>query len=226
MNNTPKKTLLSWSSGKDSAWALHVLRQSAAHEVVGLVTTVNAEFQRVAMHGVRRELLEAQAAAAGLPLEVLELPWPCSNEQYEAVMAAWVKRAVAAGVECMAFGDLFLEEVRTYRERMLSGTGLTPVFPIWDSGRDTAALAQTMVAAGLRAHLSCVDPRALPRDFAGRVFDETLLADLPAQVDPCGERGEFHSFAFAGPMFSRPLALRTGEVVERDGFIFCDLVLS
>ncbi|OGI42156.1 MAG: ATP-binding protein [Candidatus Muproteobacteria bacterium RBG_16_64_11] len=216
------RLLLSWSSGKDSAWALHVLRQKNEYDIVGLVTTVNENFARVAMHGVREELLQAQADAAGLPLWRVPLPHPCPNGEYEARMRALIARAVAAGVTHMAFGDLFLEDIRAYREQQLAGTGIAPVFPLW--GLDTRQLAHAMIGAGLRAKLSCVDPKQLARDFAGRTFDETLLADLPAGVDPCGERGEFHSFCHAGPMFDRPIAVTTGEVVERDGFVFADLL--
>jgi diphthamide synthase (EF-2-diphthine--ammonia ligase) len=174
------------------------------------------------MHAVRRLLLEEQAAAVGLPLHVVEIPWPCPNEMYEGAMAAACSRAIADGVEAMAFGDLFLEDVRAYREKQLAGTGLRPLFPIW--GRPTPALSREMVAAGLRATLTCVDPRHLPEDFAGRAFDDALLDALPPGVDPCGERGEFHSFAWDGPMFSRPVAVRAGEIVARDGFVFADLL--
>lgn len=219
---TRPKTLLSWSSGKDAAWALHTLRQAAEVDVVGLLTTTNAAFDRVAMHGVRASLLEAQADAAGLPLWKVPLPWPCPNEAYEALMAEACARAVADGIGVMAFGDLFLEDVRDYRIQKLAGTGLRPLFPIWNP--DTAALARDMVAAGLKATLTCVDPRALDASFAGRDFDAQLLADLPSSVDPCGERGEFHTFAWDGPMFRHPVPVRRGEVVERDGFVFADLV--
>jgi uncharacterized protein (TIGR00290 family) len=219
---TRPKALLSWSSGKDAAWALHVLRRMGTVEVVGLLTTTNEAFGRVAMHGVREELLEAQAAAAGLPLWKVPLPWPCPNEAYEARMAQACAQAVAEGIEVMAFGDLFLEEVRDYRIQKLAGTGLSPLFPIWDP--DTASLARGMMAAGLQAALVCVDPRTLPASFAGRAFDAALLADLPPGVDPCGERGEFHTFAWDGPMFRHPVPIRQGEVVERDGFVFADLV--
>lgn len=216
------RLLLSWSSGKDSAWALHVLRQKNEYDIVGLVTTVNKNFARVAMHGVREELLQAQADAAGLPLWRVPLPHPCPNGEYETRMRALIARAVAAGVTHMAFGDLFLEDIRAYREQQLAGTGIAPVFPLW--GLNTRELARAMIGAGLRAKLSCVDPKQLARNFAGRTFDETLLADLPAGVDPCGERGEFHSFCHAGPMFNRPIAITTGAVVERDGFVFADLL--
>jgi uncharacterized protein (TIGR00290 family) len=216
------KLLLSWSSGKDSAWALHVLRSRPDYDLVGLVTTVNENFSRVAMHGVREALLEAQAEAAGLPLWRVPLPHPCPNSAYEARMRGLITRAREAGVTHMAFGDLFLEDIRAYRERQLGGTGIAPVFPLW--GIDTSKLAREMVTAGLRARLSCVDPRCLARDFAGRTFDETLLDDLPEGVDPCGERGEFHSFCYAGPMFREPIAVETGEIVERDGFVFADLL--
>ena len=217
-----RKTLLSWSSGKDSAWALHALRQDPAVELVGLLTTLNESFARVAMHAVRETLLERQVQAAGLPLWKIPLPFPCPNEAYERIMAGVIQRAQSEGVEAMAFGDLFLEDIRAYRERQLDGTGLEPLFPIW--GIPTDELARTMVAAGLRAHITCVDPRQLDRGFAGRVFDADFLADLPAGVDPCGENGEFHSFATDGPMFSKRLEVQTGEVVERDGFVFADLL--
>lgn len=219
---TRPKALLSWSSGKDAAWALHVLRQARDVDVVGLLTTTNEAFERVAMHGVREALLEAQAEAAGLPLWKVPLPWPCSNEAYEARMAAACAEAKARGIEAMAFGDLFLEDVRDYRIQKLAGTGLRPLFPIWNP--ETAGLAREMVGAGLRAILACVDPRALAAGFAGRNFDAALLSDLPEGVDPCGERGEFHTFAWGGPMFRHPVALRRGEVVERDGFVFADLL--
>ncbi|NOT70186.1 MAG: adenine nucleotide alpha hydrolase [Hyphomicrobium sp.] len=218
------KTLLSWSSGKDSAWALHVLRADPSVEVVGLVTTVNAAFDRVAMHGVRRNILEAQAAAAGLPLHVIDLPWPCSNEVYAKLMGDFVAAQVAGGIEAMAFGDLFLEDIRAYREEKLAGTGLKPLFPLWQI--PTAQLARDMIAGGLRTYIATLDPRHLDKSFAGRVFDDRFLADLPPGVDPCGENGEFHTCVAAGPMFSRALSIETGEVVERDGFVFADLLLK
>ncbi|HEY3399591.1 MAG TPA: hypothetical protein VGK03_03075 [Geothrix sp.] len=219
---TRTKTILSWSSGKDAAWALHALRQSAEVEVVGLLTTTNAAFERVAMHGVREALLEAQADAAGLPLWKVPLPWPCPNEAYEALMAQACARAVSEGIEAMAFGDLFLEDVRDYRIQKLAGTGLSPLFPLW--GRETGALAREMVAGGLKAVLTCVDPRVLDGAFAGRDFDGQLLAELPPSVDPCGERGEFHTCVWDGPMFRTPIPVDRGEVVARDGFVFADLV--
>jgi uncharacterized protein (TIGR00290 family) len=213
---------LSWSSGKDSAWALHELRNSPDFEVTRLLTTVNRAASRVAMHAVREELLEAQAAAAGLPLVKVPIPSPCSNAEYEEAMGAAMAQARGEGIFHVAFGDLFLEDVRRYREEKLSAVGMTPVFPLW--GRETHLLAREMVAGGLRAYLTCVDPRQLERRFAGRSFDASLLDELPAAVDPCGEKGEFHSFAFAGPMFSAPLAVSPGEIVERDGFVFADLL--
>ncbi|MBW2312819.1 MAG: adenine nucleotide alpha hydrolase [Deltaproteobacteria bacterium] len=216
------KALLSWSSGKDSAWSLQRLRQDDAVEVVGLVTTINQVAGRVAMHAVREALLERQAAATGLPLWRVPIPSPCSNAEYDAAMTQVVTRAVAEGVEVMAFGDLFLEDIRAYREKQLAGTGLEPHFPIW--GIDTAELAREMVASGLRAHVTCVDPRQLDPSFAGRTFDDALLDDLPEGVDPCGENGEFHTFTFAGPMFDAPIAIEPGPVVERDGFHFADLL--
>jgi uncharacterized protein (TIGR00290 family) len=222
--STRPKALLCWSSGKDSAWTLHVLRQRQEVEIVGLLTTVNQAYERVAMHAVRLSLLKAQADAVGLPLWQVPIPSPCSNQEYEAAMGEAVRKALAAGITLMAFGDLFLEDVRRYRETQLAGTGLTPIFPIW--GVPTDALARDMVAAGLRARLTCVDPKQLPALFAGREFDVALLADLPVGVDPCGERGEFHTFAYAGPMFSRPVPIQTGEIVERDGFVFADLQID
>jgi uncharacterized protein (TIGR00290 family) len=215
------RTLLSWSSGKDSAWTLCRLRANERYDVVGLLTTINRLHDRVAMHAVRVELLERQAAAARLPLHKILIPSPCSNEEYEAAMTEAVRAAEADGVECMAFGDLFLEDVRAYRETKLASTRLRPVFPLW--GSETKALAAEMIDGGLRARITCVDPRVLPREFAGREFDSALLADLPADVDPCGERGEFHTFAYDGPMFTRPVSIETGEIVERDGFVFADL---
>jgi uncharacterized protein (TIGR00290 family) len=218
------KALLSWSSGKDSAWALHVLRQRGEVEVVGLVTTLNEAFGRVAMHGVRAEMVQAQADAAGLPLWTVPLPWPCSNDEYETRMRGVIARARAADIAAFAFGDLFLEEIRAYRERQLAGTGIMPLFPLWGITDDTPALAREMIADGLCATLVCIDLRQLPQSFAGRAFDRALLADLPPSVDPCGERGEFHTFCHAGPMFDRPIPIRVSEVVERDGFVFADLI--
>ena len=216
------RVALAWSSGKDSAWTLHALRRDPRLAVVALLTTVNAAHDRVAMHAVRRLLLEAQAAATGVPLRVAEIPYPCPNETYEAVMADAVAALKADGVEAIAFGDLFLEDVRRYRERQMAGTGLELLFPLW--GRATHELALEMIEGGLRAHLTCVDPRALPASFAGRAFDASLLGDLPAAVDPCGENGEFHTFAWDGPMFGHPVRVEPGEVVERDGFVFADLL--
>jgi uncharacterized protein (TIGR00290 family) len=215
-----KRVLLSWSSGKDSAWALHLLRRDPEIELCGLVTTLNAEFDRVAMHGTRRSVLEAQARAADLPLWIVPLPWPCSNQIYEQRMAEVCKRAVAEGIAAVAFGDLFLADVRAYRERQLKNTGLEPLFPLWQIPTDE--LARAMIAGGLRARLSCIDKKQLTAEFAGREFDAALLSDLPAEADPCGERGEFHTCAYAGPMFTAPLALETGEIVDRDGFVFAD----
>ena len=219
-----KRVLLSWSSGKDGAWALHKLRSDAGIEVCGLLTTINMEFQRVAMHGTRRSVLEAQARAVGLPLWTVPLPWPCSNEIYERQMSELCGRAIAEGIDGMAFGDLFLEDVRAYREKQLAPTGLEPLFPLW--GIPTAELAREMIAGGLRARLTCVDPRVLPAAFAGREFDEELLRELPAGADPCAERGEFHTCAYAGPMFAGPLRLEAGEVVSRDGFVFADFEVA
>ena len=216
------RTLISWSSGKDSAWTLLRLRDDRRYELSGLVTTVNREFDRVAMHAVRVSLLEAQAEAAGLPLWKVEIPNPCSNAEYEQAMRALIGRAAAEGIEFFAFGDLYLRDIREYRERQLSGTPLRPLFPLWEE--PTPMLARDMIAGGLRAKVTCVDPKTLSSSFAGRDFDERFLDDLPPSVDPCGERGEFHTFAWAGPMFRHPIALKTGETVERDGFVFTDLL--
>jgi uncharacterized protein (TIGR00290 family) len=218
------RALLSWSSGKDSAWALHVLKQRGDLDVVGLLTTLNQVHDRVAMHAVRHQLLKLQADATGLPLLVVPIPSPCSNEEYEAAMRGALERAVEMGVTRMAFGDLFLEDIRAYREQKLAGTGIEPVFPLW--GLPTPELARDMLSGGLRARLTCVDPKQLPARFAGREFELQLLRELPVAVDPCGERGEFHTFAYDGPMFSQRIAIESGNVVERDGFIFADLVPS
>ena len=203
---------------------LHTLRRQQRPDAIGgLLTTTNQAFDRVAMHAVRRELLQAQADAAGLPLHVVPLPWPCSNEQYEGIMKTAVEGFVKDGYTHAAFGDLFLEDVRRYREERLAGSGLEPLFPIWKT-KPTADLAQDMLEGGLRATLTCVNPKQLDRSFAGRTFDASLFADLPAGVDSCGENGEFHSFAHTGPMFSHPIAVRVGEIVDRDGFTFADLL--
>lgn len=219
-----KRILLSWSSGKDSAWALQVLRRDPTIEICGLLTTLNTEFDRVAMHGVRRTVLEAQAAAAGLPLWIVPLPWPCPNEVYEQRMAETCGRAVKEGIEAIAFGDLFLEDVRAYRERNLAPTGLDPLFPLWKIPTDI--LAREMIAGGLRARISCVDTEKLPASFAGREFDQDLLRELPDGIDPCAERGEFHTCVYAGPMFQTPLPLQSGEIVTRDRFAFADFAVS
>jgi uncharacterized protein (TIGR00290 family) len=216
-----KKILLSWSSGKDSAWALQLLRSQADVEVVGLLTAFNGAHDRVAMHAVRRRLVQEQSERVRLPLWPVELPWPCSNAQYEELMSAVCSRAVDEGVEAIAFGDLFLEEIRAYRERQLRGTGLEPLFPLWELATDK--LAREMVRTGLKAKLTCIDPSKLNRSFAGREFDATLLEDLPDGVDPCGENGEFHTFVYDEPMFERPIDVEVGEIVERDGFVFADV---
>jgi len=218
------KILLSWSSGKDSAWALHVLNQQHPGAVAGLLTTVNEAVDRVAMHAVRREVLEAQAAAAGLPLIVVPIPHPCSNEDYESRMGRAVSSAVEAGFTHVAFGDLFLEDVRKYREDRLAGSGLVPLFPVW--GIPTTSLANEMIAGGLRARLACVDTRVLDASFVGREFDGALLADLPQGIDPCGEKGEFHSCVYAGPMFRTPIRLEPGEIVSREPFVWRDQQLA
>ena len=212
---------MSWSSGKDSTLALHSARQDLDVDVVALLVTVNAEADRVAMHAVRRALLEAQSERLGLPLRVVEIPSPCPNEIYEAQMAAAMAEAEASAIDHMIFGDLFLADIRAYREQNLAGSGIVPLFPLWK--RPTDALAREMIAAGIRAVLTCVDPAQLDPAFAGRQFDEELLADFPSSVDPCGERGEFHTFVYDGPGFSAPIDIEIGDVVERDGFVFCDV---
>lgn len=224
MKSMRKKVLLSWSSGKDSAWSLHLLRQQDEYQIAGLLTTINSAFDRVAMHGTRRAVLEMQAHAAGIPLVPAPLPWPCSNAEYENIMSGVCAKAVAQGVSIMAFGDLFLEDIRAYRERQLQGTGLTPIFPLWRV--PTRQLALDMISGGLRAKIVCVDPKKLSADFAGREFDEQFLADLPESVDPCGENGEFHTCVYAGPMFNQEIPLLLGERVQRDGFCFCDVMPS
>lgn len=220
----PKRVLLSWSSGKDSAWALHLLRSRPDIEVVALVTTFNGLAERVAMHAVRRSLVELQARRAGLPLWSYDLPANCTNAQYEAVMHAVFARARSEDIDAIAFGDLFLEDVRQYRERLIEGSGLQPLFPLWHIL--TPQLALEMIAAGVRARLTCIDPAKLSPSLVGRDFDPTLLADLPASADPCGENGEFHTFVYASPAFSSTIPVSLGEIVFRDGFVFADLVLS
>jgi uncharacterized protein (TIGR00290 family) len=216
-----KRVLLSWSSGKDSAWSLHLLRQDPEISVAGLLTTINEAFDRVAMHAVRRSLLERQCEAAGIPLWAVPIPWPCSNQEYEARMSEVCRRAVSENVESIAFGDLYLADIRAYRERQLAGSGLAPIFPVWNIATDR--LARDMIGGGLRAKITCVDPKVLPASFAGREFSEEMLSDLPAGVDPCGENGEFHTFVYDGPMFRRSVPVSVGDIVERDGFVFADL---
>ena len=218
----PRRVLLSWSSGKDSAWVMQVLREDPDVDIVGLLTTVNTTHGRVAMHSTRKTILEAQAQAAGLPLHIIPLPWPCPNELYERAMRAAIESALKSGVTHIAFGDLFLEDIRAYRTKQLQGSGLEPLFPIWHE--PTEPLARRMIDAGMEAFVTCVDPKKLSPSFAGRKFDHAFLDDLPKGVDPCGENGEFHTCVLAGPMFGRPVPAVLGEVVERDGFYFADLV--
>jgi uncharacterized protein (TIGR00290 family) len=218
------KAVVAWSSGKDCAWALHAVRTAGRVDIVGLLTTVTGTFDRVSMHGVRSEILQAQAAALGLPVRRVSIPYPCPNEVYEREMTRALAALAGDGVSQVVFGDLFLADVRAYREQRMAGTGLSPVFPLW--GRDTGRLAQEMVSGGVDATIVCLDPRRLPAKFAGRKFDARLLSELPGDVDPCGERGEFHTCITGGPMFDRALDVRPGAVVERDGFVFADLVLG
>ncbi|MGB6895422.1 MAG: ATP-binding protein [Dehalococcoidia bacterium] len=216
------KAWIAWSSGKDSAWALHVIQQSGDVEIVGLLTTISEAFGRVSMHGVRETLLDAQAEALRLPLHRVSIPTPCTDEVYDAAMRTALERARADGVTQVVFGDVSLRDVRAYREARLREVGMVARFPLWM--RDTASLAQEMIGGGLRAFLTCIDPRKVPREMAGRAYDETLLASLPECIDPCGENGEFHTFVWDGPMFTRPIDVRLGETVERDGFLFSDLL--
>ena len=219
-----RKTLLSWSSGKDSAWALYRLQQDPEIEVVGLFCTVNQKFDRVAMHGVRRELLELQAERVDLPLEVIAIPYPCSNNEYEVRMAKFIDQVKVENIDSCAFGDLYLDDVRQYRESNLKDTGITPIFPLW--GKSTAELSREMINNGLRAIVTCVDPKRMPEYFVGREYNKSFLEDIPGEIDPCGENGEFHSFAFEGPMFREPIKVSAGEIVHRDGFVFSELLLN
>jgi uncharacterized protein (TIGR00290 family) len=216
------KLALSWSSGKDSAWALRLLRQQPDIEIAALITTFNNEADRVAMHAVRRELVEAQAERTGIPLWPVEIPWPCPNEEYERRMQSVCRRALDENISAIAFGDLFLQDIRDYRERQLQGTGLQPLFPVWKIPTDQ--LAREMLAAGVQAKLTCVDSSKLQKSFAGRDYNLSLLQEFPAGIDPCGENGEFHTFVYDAPVFSRPIRVRSGEVIERDGFVFADLL--
>jgi uncharacterized protein (TIGR00290 family) len=218
----PPKAWMAWSSGKDSAWALHVARMQGDVDIVGLLTTVTDAYGRISMHGVREELLHAQAAAVQLPLHVIRIPALCPNDAYEARMQEALNLAQREGVTHVVFGDLFLEDIRAYRERQLARVGMSSVFPLWQ--RNTAALAHEMISSGLQTYVVCIDPRRMPTALAGREFDESLIRDLPADVDPCGEHGEFHTFVWNGPMFSRTVAVALGETVERDGFVFADLI--
>jgi diphthamide synthase (EF-2-diphthine--ammonia ligase) len=223
---TKFKVLMSWSSGKDSAWTVHVLRQRGDVEIGALLTTINEPAQRVAMHAVRVDVLKAQAESIGAPLWMVPIPSPCSNDEYETAMAQAVARAVREGFTHAAFGDLFLEDIRRYREERLAGTGLTPLFPLFDpTPGATTALARKIVGAGVRARITCLNPKRMDRSFAGREYDDALLHDLPPEVDPCAEHGEFHTCAYAGPMFHHPIQLETGVTVEREGFVFTDLTL-
>ncbi len=222
LHHSVKKALLFWSSGKDSAYTLHLLRRQGEIDVVGLITTVNRSVRRVSVHAVREKLLTAQAQACGLPVRRLPLPDPCANEHYEAAVGDALAEARRWGIAVVIFGDLHLQDIRAYRERLLAGTGIEPLFPLW--GRDTSALAQEMVSAGLRARVSCVDLNVLPASFAGRDYDQQFLADLPPAVDRCGENGEFHTFVYDGPMFRHPIALKVGRVSQRGGFAYADLI--
>ena len=224
MNQLRPKALISWSSGKDSAFALHEIRRADEFEIVGALTTVTETFDRVSIHGVRRQILLAQCEAAGLAPRIVPMPYPCPNETYELRIGEAVAQAAGEGITHIIFGDLYLADIRAYREQKLEGTGITPVFPLWQ--RPTLPLAQAMIASGMEAYLATVDLKKLPSEFAGRKFDAQLLSDLPEGIDPCGENGEFHSCVVAGPMFTHRLAVTPGERVERDGYAYCDLVMS
>jgi uncharacterized protein (TIGR00290 family) len=217
-----KKTLLSWSSGKDSAWALHLLKQDPGIELLGLFTVINRKYDRVTMHATRMETLQRQAAATGLPLETISIPDPCSNEQYEAVMRDFIVECACKGIELMAFGDLFLEDIRRYRENQLKGTGIDPYFPVW--GIPTDELAEEMLSAGVEAYVSCIDLKKLPLSFAGRKWSRDMIAEFPADCDPCGENGEIHTIVVGGPMFRETVPVRVGEIVNRDGFAYADII--
>jgi uncharacterized protein (TIGR00290 family) len=215
---------MSWSSGKDSAWALHLLRQNPGIEISALLTTFNAAANRVAMHAVRRDLVEAQAQRMGLPIWSIDLPWPCPNAVYEGLMRDMCGRAVEEGITAVAFGDLFLQDIRDYRERQLASTGLSPMFPVWLIPTDE--LARELIRAGVKAKVTCIDPRKLDASFAGREYDDEFLNNLPPGIDPCGENGEFHTFVYAAPVFSSAIGVETGERVERDGFVFADVYMK
>jgi uncharacterized protein (TIGR00290 family) len=217
-----KRTLLSWSTGKDSAWALHILRRQPDIEVGGLFCTINQEFERVAMHAVRIELIHRQAQSVGLPVQLIPIPQPCSNNEYETIMKNFVGQAKQQGIDCFAFGDIFLEDIRKYRETNLANSGIAPIFPLW--GMPTGKLSKEMVNSGLRAIITCVDPKHLSADFAGQEYGESFLERIPANIDPCGENGEFHTFTFDGPMFKKPMNIAIGKTISRDGFIFTDLL--
>jgi uncharacterized protein (TIGR00290 family) len=222
LHKMKKKTLLSWSSGKDSAWALHVLRQQQELEVVGLFCTFNKRFERGAMHAVRNELICQQADSVGLPLQLIPIPDPCSDSEYKTIMANFIEQVKSQEIHSIAFGDLFLEEIRSYRENSLAGTGINPVFPLW--GLPTRELSKEMVSSGLRAKITCIDSKYLPVEFAGHEYDNSFLEQIPDTIDPCGEKGEFHSFTYDGPMFKHKLNIRVGEIISRAGFIYTDLL--
>jgi uncharacterized protein (TIGR00290 family) len=217
-----RRALLSWSSGKDSAWALHLLRQDPQTEVCGLFTLVSESFERAAMHATRMELLHTQAEAVRLPLQVVKIPSPCSNDRYDEIMRGFIRESLGAGIRHMAFGDIFLEDIRHYREDRLTGTGIEPLFPLW--GIPSGDLARHMMSSGLKAYVSCIDPAKVPAHIVGRAWTEELLEELPQGVDPCGEHGEFHTIAVDGPMFGFPLKVEVGETVSRDGFVFADVI--
>ncbi|MCK5001857.1 MAG: adenine nucleotide alpha hydrolase [Gammaproteobacteria bacterium] len=219
-----RKTLMSWSSGKDSAWALYQLQKNPEIDLVGLFCTVNKEFDRVAMHGVRVELLQKQADSIGLPLEIIEIPYPCSNIEYEEIMGDFVEKAKQDKVEHFAFGDLFLEDIRNYREEKLKNSGIKAIFPIW--GIPTNELSREMINSGLRTVITCIDPRQTPKEFTGKEFNDSFLDSLPETIDPCGENGEFHSFVFDGPMFKEEINIVVGDIIHRDNFIFADILLK
>ena len=224
VDNSKKPVLVSWSSGKDSCYMLHQLLKGSEYEPVGLFSTINATNDRVAMHGVRRELLEKQAKSLEMPIALIDLPWPCSNEDYERIMGGFIEEVKDSGVQYIAFGDLFLEDIRAYREKQLEGTGIAPIFPIW--GIPTDRLANEMMKAGIQTRISCVDSRQISASFSGKDWDKELLEALPQKADPCGENGEFHTFVYNSPDFSASIDIKNGDTVDRDGFVYTDIMLS
>lgn len=216
--------MVSWSTGKDSAWAYHKISQQQEYDIAGLFCTVNKQYSRTAMHAVRIELLQMQAESVGLPLEIIEIPYPCSNEAYESIMQTFIDKVKLLGVECFVFGDLYLQDIRDYRVSKLHGTGIEAVFPLWKI--PTQQLAHEMINGGLKAVVTCIDPKQLDAQYVGKIFNHDFIKSLPDRIDPCGENGEFHSFVFEGPMLKNSIKIKVGEIVERDGFVFSDVTIQ